>query len=537
MKKLTYILTIAIFILTASIPAFAVSENEATEIKAAVTSYINNLKTSYNNSPNVNVEYDGDVKVTPKDNYYEIILPKISFGVSNPQNPADEFLTIIDPVVINTFQIDEDTWSASFSIPSPITAMDGNDKEVMKIKIGSQKASAMFMPKLMTATKYNLSYGNIIIDNLIEKDIKVKIDEIVSSLNLEKQASGFWSGPVRFKVKNTSVVSNDLNLKIDDISVNGSYTDFDIDAMRLLSEKALKIDPLTATDAEKKELTDSYLKAMTQSTGGMSANISLNSMSGTYIDEKNKEQIQRQFSIGNIGMGFTANQLRTDTANISFSFNLNALSLPPMDNADTNNIVKAVLPHNIEIDTVIQNIPIQKILTEVVAVNTGTSTPNGLANQAIQSIVDAGTEIKINKNNFQSKDIDFITNGSVKASPTAILKVIADVTLKIRNLDNIIAKYSAPGVLPQQFQQVIAMATMLQMVGVPETNAKGENIRSYRFQLTEDGKMMLNGSDMGALLGSGMAGGIGRKLGQPPMQGGGEMPQMQNQMQAPSMPK
>jgi hypothetical protein len=90
-------------------------------------------------------------------------------------------------------------------------------------------------------------------------------------------------------------------------------------------------------------------------------------------------------------------------------------------------------------------------------------------------------------------------------------------TLAFAGLDELITKLqnqvSAENASPQ-LGQVIQGLTMLQMSGKNNPGADGKSIRTYTFDLTPDGKFLMNGADMSAMLGMMGMGARDRGLGQ-----------------------
>ncbi len=498
MKKLIYLAVTVFFIFILNTPSFAVSDEEALQIKKSVADYMNNIKYAYNMSPEINIEYLGEVKVTPKNNYYEIMLPKISFNVSNPQNPADELIGKIDPIIINASQKDDDIWAASFSVPSLITATNGNDKEVVKLEIGSQRASVLFMPKFLTAIKYDISYKDIVIYSFREENSKFSVGEIISTLDLKKQDNGFWTGPSELEIKNIGAINDNFQLNIENIGAKAFYENFDLETVSLAQMKFLNGDSLNLSLREQKELSDEYFKSLLQSMDSTDMKMGLQNMKIVHKDEETGAV--DNFMTKDMSLAFSAKALRSNVAHIGFAFNFDGTN---SSNNTAQSIIDAVIPKKIEIDTIFTRLPIRDLIFAKSESESedAIASPTKEFDNILIALMKVGTEVIINKINFDTRDIGFVTNGNVKITPNAALNVLANLTLKVRNLDDVIAKYSNSPDMPEQIKQMVAFVTMLQMLGSQEVNDNGENIRVYKIELTQEGKMMLNGADLSTLIG------------------------------------
>jgi hypothetical protein len=141
-------------------------------------------------------------------------------------------------------------------------------------------------------------------------------------------------------------------------------------------------------------------------------------------------------------------------------------------------------------------------------------TPNA-ANELLAALFQSGATLRIAPIQLVAQALGATLNGQITASAQSPLRAIGSGELVIRGLDGLLREF---GIAADQGRAPPAggrpapgaggmnqMLAMLAALGQQGTGPDGQPTRTYRFELTAEGRLMLNGSDMSALVG-GMTG-------------------------------
>lgn len=129
--------------------------------------------------------------------------------------------------------------------------------------------------------------------------------------------------------------------------------------------------------------------------------------------------------------------------------------------------------------------------------------PTQLSGEATAQLLAAafrsGATLRMAPIQFASQALGVTLNGSIAANNSSPLQAVAAGELVIRGLEAIQREFG--GGNANQQGSPAAMIAMLTALGQQGTGSDGQPTRSYRIELNEQGQLMLNGSDMTALLG------------------------------------
>ncbi len=124
-----------------------------------------------------------------------------------------------------------------------------------------------------------------------------------------------------------------------------------------------------------------------------------------------------------------------------------------------------------------------------------------------QILTDAGSSISVRNTKVTAPELVTTLDGSFTMKQGSM-------TLGFAGLDEMISKLqsqvSAENASPK-LGQMIQSLTMLQMSGQNKPGPDGKSIRTYTFDLTPEGKFLMNGADMSAMLGVMGMGGLGQQ--------------------------
>lgn len=503
MKKILTTAT-AGFILLASYQAQAQAINEAgaQELKNLLNEQMQYADEVYAGVPELQLKHEGETIVTPQGSYYSVTLPHYSLTIADPSNPTDMMNLDIGKVAMNVTPQGDDAWSMSIAMPMPMKGTNGDGETIFNINIGQQKAHALFIPSLQTSPKYHLSYQDIVVSDIPGVDMDVRLGELTTSMKLEKTAKNFWSGPASFIAKNLTVGMKEdgknFDLRIGDIKMDAAYREFDLAGASKFYKELGTMDPTALTEEATEKLMNDVFTQLFESMDGMDTSFSLNNLNVSWDEGSNDKGT---FDLGTAGFGFTSNGLRGDNGNITFNGHLNQLAIP-----DVPAEIAGFIPNNIEYKASIMNLPVKTLFglgKAMMETSMQGGNPESGIMDAVQIMSQSGTKFVLEKHNMDTPDVGVKANGEMKVDYSAAMKVIAQFKLSIRNLDELLAKYSSQmQSLPPQIQGAVMPMMMLQQLGtLTEDATTGQSVRTFEYQLTENGQMFLNGQDLSAMIG------------------------------------
>ena len=491
----------------------ATSVEEANKIKTIIEQVLNPQA-----EMNTVLSLEGDVTVVPDGQYYAITLPHISL------NAHDGRKLDIGVIKANTSSIENDLIAVNLLLPTPMVLYNTDGSAQYELSIGQQNFSGTFYPDLLNFTNLKALYKNIKITTLDPNALQgsLFINSISSIIDFNKGANGYWSGPKNASAQGITmqVESEDnkiVKLSIDSVESLNAYHDMDIDKALAYSKRMQSLAKEVETNPEKKP-TPEELKAMTADAfkifqamfDGLDSSFNINNISLQSSDAIDTKSAYIDTIGGKAHVeGFRGNNLKITSD--SFMKNLNISGLPED--------ISALVPKNINIDINIFNVPIQSVLSlssEAIIENMGTSekpesspVPMESLMQIVQLMGNAGSTLKIENTFTDMPALHTTLSGEARADVNAEKNAVADFTLKFAGIDELVTKYQQDmklGLLSPNMKGPLGGLTMLQMMGQEETDETGKSARSYHLELTSDGQLLLNGSDMGMMMG--MMGGI-----------------------------
>jgi hypothetical protein len=122
--------------------------------------------------------------------------------------------------------------------------------------------------------------------------------------------------------------------------------------------------------------------------------------------------------------------------------------------------------------------------------------------QVQAALIAAGTRLRITALDFDAPAFGTDITGEIRYSPDSSLGVVAGIDAVLRGLDAAMKLVlPAPGAkVDPDTQTLMAMLSMVQAFGAIAKDAAGRDLRTYKIELGADGRLLLNGADMTAVL-------------------------------------
>ncbi|MBL1148023.1 MAG: hypothetical protein HND56_11435 [Pseudomonadota bacterium] len=515
MKKTITALTAATLFFAAS-PSYAqvIDDAGAAKLQNIIQEQIDYADKVYGNIPSMKLKHEGEVSVTQHDGYYQVVLPEYALEMEHPTNAADKLLVDFGQMVMNVVPEGDDALNMSVAMPMPILGKDSTGQEVFQLNIGQQKAHALYVPSISATPKYSFSYQDVKMA-MPAAGITLTINDLSGMMNLEPDASGYYSGPSKFsanmlKIDSFSEQEGNFFVGIGDIVLTGTSEAFDLAGMTQFQKEMGEADMENMTAEESAAYANSIVTLMLEAANGMDTDFSLKDMTVNF-QPVGRDAVS--FSIKDTGFGFGLNGMRGENISVRLSGNLNGLSIPGIQ-ADFQQYIPTLIDYKMNVT----NMPMKGLLSLLsTALQPDARGAEGLNMAAIQQMLsEAGTKYTLENHAVDMPALGTSLKGEAVADNTAMFGFTAQFFGRLRNLNEMLAESQAKAQeLPPMMQQALMPLMLVQQLGKPGTDEKtGQSVLTYDFVVSREGKMLVNGQDAMMM-----------------MMGGGQQPPQQQPMQ------
>lgn len=458
----------------------------------------------------IGFEWQGEPTVKPAGDHYDVALPRLS------AEDAEGTLFDIGTVLLSVTPKDDGQYGVAITLPSAIKVqnLDDNDEYVdaATISIGKQSFTSTWSGTLETLLTVDAAYNDIAVSAADGKGrISVASMTMVQDLKPEAGTGGatLWSGPAAFAFGGLSV-KDDKNkelVKIGGVTAEATYTRVDltkVSALQKLSEQTAA-KGVAPTSAE-------LLPKLQGMFGGISGAMRLSNLS--FVNPEDGTQV----SLGQLAFRSGLTDLDQALSTVSMGMEARDFSMTPSPAPE------AFTPRAFEVKLSVAKLPnsaLWKAFTELAKAAEAEETqpkkgakakaapppPSSemVMQQAMTAMGEAGTELRIDALNLDTPATAGTANGAVKVATQAAFGVTGGATVLLRGIDAAVkAMQPAPGAKPdKETQDLLGGLAMVQAMGQAGKDDTGADVRSYKFEVTEAGQLLLNGADMTPLLAGG----------------------------------
>ncbi|MCW2245168.1 hypothetical protein M2352_000759 [Azospirillum fermentarium] len=432
----------------------------------------------------------GAVTATPDGDAYKVTLPALSFA-------GDDGARM--DVGIITFRLKpqtDGTQAFTAQLPASLPIFDAKGAADGTVTIGTQAISGVWVPAYETLTALDVSLGALAATNAKNQTL-LKIGSMAGRMDLRPDGGGaLYSGPGAFTIANLAVQDETGTplATIGSFGTDFTYTRVDLEKSRKLTETARTYAETAGADPNPAppSLTPADFRGLF---GGMGFKVSLGD--STFFDPKDKTRVGlKAFALS---MGIDG--LDTPSTSVRFGYDHDGLAIvPPPGPAD-------FMPGSAGFSIAALKLPtdaLSQVLT-IAAGKTDDTTGALVAGVLMGALGQAASEIRLEKLAVNTPATSGHAAGAATFAPGAALATTGAFTVTLTGLDNTIkALQPAPGKKPtKEDQDTLAGLTMVQALGQPGKDAQGKDARVYKIDITPQGQILLNGTDMSALLGLG----------------------------------
>ena len=457
-----------------SAPAFAAT---ADEIQAGLQDW---FATALPQSrAGVSAELAGDVSVTESGSGFRAMLPPIRLALGSQRQPS---LTI-ESVTVELQPLVGGGYAANWTLPDTI-ALHGPGAAQAEITIGSQSGHGFYSPELGLMVSSDLDLGDIRVA-MPGQSPHLVIESLAAGMHYDAVGDGIFDQATELRIHGLAGLNPDGTqaMRIDSIALTGGARGIDLAAWRDLRaslQSSLVHRPKTSA-AQPEPVVQPSLDRVAL----------LNSYQGNHrIRGASFDLDGRPLSIGDGALDFSFDGLDSGASSLEFVFSLSDIALPAATGPLT--------PHTMAVDMTISGLPTDRLFDAMTAVAAGAGlapSNNTLAMFGLylqDTMMTSGARIEVNEVLLIGDDARLRLAGTIKPTHAAPLGVIADLDLSISGLSGMLATARADPAAVQTVQQL----TVLQAIGTPGTDPDGGPALHYALDITEQGRMLLNGADL-----------------------------------------
>lgn len=490
----------------------------------------------------------GDIEVTPKGTFYEVKLPNLS-TLMGTQGKLD-----IGTVTMKaTPGAKPGEWLTDATVPETMTFYDAANAPLAHVTIGQQHFSGTWLPATEMYPKFDTLYQKIQIKGVDKKAPTVLIDSVKGAVDMKDNGDGTWSGPLDFEANgikmdipaNSATLpdSTPMQLAVAKITSRNTYERLDMrQALEIKKafKEAFKVNP-NPTEKEIQALIKSMMPKMPMTPGDVSMAFEVNNFSLREIRAAETQTTDpqappppppKELVFDKITLSGSSTGAQQEKAVVSMKTNLSGLRVTSVPAN-----LAGLVPHTINAEASLNNLPLKKIaeiLYRAIQASIGAEqapespeadkkeekTAEQIAAEAAVAnataalpkiLQDARSSLTVDNTFIKSAELDLLLAGKIEADAAAVPGAVGKMTLSIRGMDETIQKLQAEakkGADPSMMSYAGGL-TVVQMIGQASVAADGKSLRSYIFEMSPDGKVLLNGADIN-LIASGFAGSMGK---------------------------
>ncbi len=463
-------------------------------------------------------------QITNKGSYYEVRFPDVNY--TYPEVGTIDIGTIVLNV---THGKTDDEYLASMAV-QPTMTFKSTANEVVTLNIGKQKFAMAWQASLQFPTRVDADYGDLKLTVDGKEPFSSTVESMRLITNLQPDKDGMWTGPSEIEVRNikanfsASELSGPGEARLERFYNKTDYTALDL-GMRLQSKKKMR-DLVKQAGDKPVEDSEAVLGAMLQDGYVMFSDAKTEMLFQKFAadvaplppKEGQTPEKPRAVRLDEFSSIVDMAGLRSDKGRMSARIGMKELmgtNLVAPESA-------GYLPQNANIELFLENMPMQSLYKAFAALATEGLRASKMAEDAAtrgqphnlqrhhesqvmaaamalpQMLQGAGSSISVRNTFIRSPELSSKLFGDFKAVPSAPRVGAGELTLVIQGLDELLAKLEAD--TSRQSRRALSGLSFLQVLGQQDTE-DGKPIRKYVFKVDEVGKMTLNGTEIGALMG------------------------------------
>lgn len=502
---------LAVLVLNTAPALAAIDKAGAEKLKAVVEKAMANLGDSAQ-AAGKTLELDGPVMVEPSGTYYAVTLPGLKYGHMDGERVE------MGMIAINAMPASKPgQWKMTVALPTPLSHFDDDQQLEALTTIGTQNFAGIWSEELNAFIKLNAAYQNIVRMDPDHKPV-MTMKTVTVTGDSTQSPQGMWSGA--YKAEAAGIAYDDARARSKG-SIEALVAQFKLKnySLKAASEYDAKLAALSESyNAGEGEMISAQhvlglynliSELISSAWQGVEVDVAVKNAAFSKPGPSGRPPLQSGFADGQLGFGLEG--LGTDNVSLGLRAGYNGLSHSPAPAAGN------IVPSQVGLDLSINKLPVMKLLelgkqglkmtAAVPQQDVSELALLTVVTQAPQALTQAGTNLTIRNSHFGNAEYDVQIDGMATADYRALLSAIGKANVRVRNIEKLSAAVKAAMNDPaasaetkERLQRALQALTIMQVAGKRERSTEGENIHTFELELGADGKTLLNGTDLSALL-------------------------------------
>lgn len=460
------------------------------------------------------VLWKGTTTATPAGDHYQVSLPFLSL-VNEDKSRID-----VGVIRLAVKPQDDGTHQVGVALPPSMPHFDAKGAPEGAMTIGRQQIFGVWTPRFQTFLSLDAALGAIGITNN-RGQARLNLADVAGKVDLKADGAGpnTYSGASSFTLGGLKA-HDEKGVPVGSIgtlAIEATYGRLDLDRLAKLTDSASPqaVAPAAAPTPSPQPMPQATPSAagapapaplppmpavpdMQGLFGGAGFTLRLDDIAFTDTDDGTRFGWKQARLQGGV------DDLDKPMARATLGFSQNGLSFEPLPGPGE------FLPHSVEFAMSMGKVPTAALSQAFSASSMpglDIATAGAAAGfQFLGALGQAGSEIKVDRLSIVTPAAAGTLNGQATFTQSAAFGAVGAFSLVMRGLDTAIKVLQPKGGKPDPDSQGIIQAlTMIKALGQQSKDERGQELRTYRIDLTPEGKVMLNGTDLAPLLGGGEA--------------------------------
>lgn len=469
-------------------------------------------------------QWDGTAKATAVGDHYDVDLPSLRIA------GHDGSRFVVGVVKLALTPEAGGLLGVGITLPSPMSLLAADGSPDGDFTIGTQHFSGLWLPALGTFVKIDGRYGDLRAASPKDSS-RLAIGEVTIHTDLAEAPAGRWTGPSALGVSKLDLIDEHgvQIVHLGGFALSATVTGMDLKAAVALGREGKGLDDLKQAIALGDQLTGNAETADGKVAKEEEAKTGKEGQDEAQSAEEAKDTVRRLTLIQDLLTGIAAKLELSDLA-VTASAESGTVTLGHVgiqggiqrDQGQSTvtvgydhdglklafaTVPQNLLPQKVEFLIDLANLPTGKLMSVLqkleVAKAAGNEKSVEDANRELaESFYQPGIRLSVKSLHVETPAAAVKLEGEARLDSAAARGAVAGFDMVLRGLDALTKQLQpTPGAKPdEETQNVLAVLAMLQVMGAPGKDQSGNDTRTYKLQMTSEGKVLLNGADLTAMV-------------------------------------
>lgn len=424
---------------------------------------------------------------------------------------------VIDDARLDLVPLEGNSYAVEAHFPETSSFYDASGKEIGGTTIGSQTLSGVYVPELNVWTTGNGSFSDIAIwgDDPHGGLFRLDIADILLQIELNEPRPGKWSGPGSLEMSGLSAsVEGQKVFGLGLMRAQFDYRFFDLLFFNRMNIAMQDIQNRMAQDQSPSDAVFeevqrigadalAYARERAPLLEGFEMSMA---MADLMVDDPDTGD---RFTMDALNLGFGMDDADKDNGAIMIAYGHSGLAMP-MQGPETE-----FVPHDVDVVLVFSELPLGEAATMTLEILEGAlEDPESFEQQAEMAVMfmglalqqrmaEVGSTLHFERFSVNSRIVNATMGGALTASNESPMMTVGQVKLEVEGLEDAMRRLEGMADDPDAQDMAQGLA-MMQTMGDRVENG-GTVTHVYDLELTPDGRTLLNGNDVSAMMGGMMA--------------------------------